>query len=273
MINGVKKAIFLLWYFLDKNLPFNRGKHRISLLLHRIFGTAVYRIGGIKLALNPHEFFWRNLMNNRLTDDDVKRGISEYLKEGDVFIDIGANIGYFSLIAAIDKKAHVFAFEPSKREISRIAKNISLNKANDKIVLFPFGISDKSQELVLNISTLAHPGMNSVVDLSEIANVHCKEKAKFHPIGTLLTDDILCKTRLCKIDVEGYEPLVLEGLRDKMVHLARSVFIVEISPAYLAEINFSKEFIYDFFKEFGFKPIGYEEVEGQYNEFFIKSGG
>ena len=201
MLNLIKRLIYRLWFSIETRLPFQRGKHRISLMLTKIFGSASYKVGSIEMKLNPHEFFWRNLMKGSLTDKDVEAAIRMHLEEGDIFIDIGANLGYFSLIAAVELKANVFSFEPSSREIKRLIKNISLNQVEKKIVVCPFGISDHSQQIPLNISPLAHPGMNSVVDLSDIANVASQEAAQFHSLGGVLSDGIIGETKVCKIDV------------------------------------------------------------------------
>jgi FkbM family methyltransferase len=270
MMNSLKRAIFFVWFHLDRKIAIKRGKHRISRLLTSVLGMATYRVGPFKLDLNPHEFFWRNFMLGKLTDSDVQQAISKYLGEGGVFIDIGANIGYFSLFAAIDRKAHVFAFEPSQREIARISRNIALNNASNRVILFPFGISERNEELSLNISPLAHPGMNSVLDLSDVANVETQETAVFYSLGDLLSDQILKRVSVCKIDVEGFEPMVLKGIADKMPLMLKAVFIVEISPEYLEKGGYSKDFIYTFFEKYGFVASIGKSQPGQYNEIFSR---
>ena len=70
-------------------------------------------------------------------------------------------------------------------------------------------------------------------------------------MDNLLPESIAQKTKLIKIDVEGYEFFVLDGMRKIMPFFTKARFIVEITPGFLLKANTSQKDIYDFFEEFG----------------------
>lgn len=105
-MNNLKKLIFKLWDFYRLYCPINFGKHRISKYLHYIVGRAIYKHKGFLLNLSQYEFEWKRIVRDNFTDMEVYQWIDEILPDQNgVFIDIGANIGVFSLYAA-SKKIH-----------------------------------------------------------------------------------------------------------------------------------------------------------------------
>src|SRR5205085_779682 len=70
------------------------------------------------------------------------RWIQEHVERGEVLYDIGANIGAFSLIAAIARSASVVAFEPGYASFARLCENIQINGCGEAIVPVPMPLSD-----------------------------------------------------------------------------------------------------------------------------------
>ena len=68
--------------------------------------------------------------------------IEDYVKDKEIYYDIGANIGVFSMYSAIKKNAKVFAFEPESSNYFMLNKNISLNKLSGKVIAFNIAIND-----------------------------------------------------------------------------------------------------------------------------------
>ncbi|MEQ9443513.1 MAG: FkbM family methyltransferase [Cyclobacteriaceae bacterium] len=253
-------------------MPIQMGKHRIAFWLHKTTGPATYFFKGVYLALSPFEFFWKRYMESNLNDPEVYDSIEKYLKEGAIFLDIGANMGVFSLLAAKQKNARVFAFEPSFRELQRFHHNITINPTiGDKITVFPYGLADREKTQTFYLSPAHHSGMNSVLDLSSITKENTPVQCHFNKISNLLSVAMLQQVALCKIDVEGYEVEVLRGLEESMPYLNEAVFIVEISPAYLKQAGATKEDIYEFFGRWNFTGSDSPPTDGrQYNELFIR---
>jgi FkbM family methyltransferase len=131
--------------------------------------------------------------------------VSRIAKPGWNYIDVGANIGYYSIFFSRSLGANmVYAFEPSPREFSRLNHNIRLNKIQN-VKLFPVALGRENSQLTLYIHK-SNFGKNSLVnpgDSDQSITVDVKR-----------LDDVvgnLSPVNFIKIDVEGAEPFVLEG--------------------------------------------------------------
>ena len=240
------------------------GKYRLAQLLHKLFGYATFTVDGFKMELEPLAVLDKTLIKTGLHDEVVARCVRD-AGEG-TFLDIGANIGYFSLLAE-HRGMHVIAFEPSPRELRRLYRNMALNNSG-KIVVYPFGLSHKKEELPLRLGTDDNPGTNSVLETEKSErSVTCL----FAPLSFFVTPDALKDVRVCKIDVEGFEMSVLRGMEESMPSLKNAVFVVEIAPKYLAKNNTDPQDIYDFFETHGYAPRIGLGASGRYDEVFDKA--
>ncbi|MCB0403484.1 MAG: FkbM family methyltransferase [Bdellovibrionales bacterium] len=79
----------------------------------------------------------------------------ESFAPGDVFVDIGANVGMYSLYAAVVSGARVFSFEPESQNYAELNKNIFVNGAHDKVSAYCVAVSDSDEVNFLNLSTFA----------------------------------------------------------------------------------------------------------------------
>ena len=159
MINTIKKGVFKLYIYYYNNVPIEKGKYFLGKFIYRIMGYAVYSFDGIKMKLNPISLIDRKIINGENHDPDVRKLVDNELNDGGVYIDIGANIGYFTLLAAVNKNVEVVAFEPSPRERNRLNDNLALNNFNN-VSVFPYALSDKTQKLKLGIARDWNPGLN-----------------------------------------------------------------------------------------------------------------
>ncbi|MDB5237427.1 MAG: FkbM family methyltransferase [Parcubacteria group bacterium] len=262
-LNTIKKSLFHTYALYEAHTPVHLGAYQVAKALNALFGLAVFTISGFKIELNPIAVIDRTLILGLSHDDVVAASIRE-MKEG-TFLDIGANIGYFSLMAA-SLGRNVIAFEPSKREVDRMERNIRLNGFSS-IRLISEGISDKKEELVLHLGQEFNPGQNSVVD---VVNSKESEMTSYAPLTSFLSEEELRGIRLCKIDVEGFELNVLLGMEECMPLLARSSFVIEITPKFLAKAGHSANDIYAFFEKYGFEPrFGLDSSARKYDEVFV----
>ncbi len=146
--------------------------------------------------------------------------IIEYLKNADVFIDIGANIGYYSCIAR-SMNLKVLSFEPLWHNLQYIYNNMDINNWTD-VEVYPLGLSDKPGLAVLyGVGTAA----SFIKDWAGIST-----KKRVVPLSTL---DIIAAKRfsgsrlVIKIDVEGVELSVLKGATEILSLSPAPVWIVE----------------------------------------------
>ncbi len=237
-------------------------------------GYAIYETKGILIELNPISKIDRKIISEQGHDPIISDLIFEHLAQGGTFLDIGANVGYFSLIAAKLPNVKVLAFEPSPREIIRLYRNIALNNLGN-ITVFPYGLAEQEQVMSLNLAGMWNPGMNSVVNLKNQTE-ECVD-CYFSTLDSLVPHSIISDIRLCKIDVEGMELSVLKGIRKSIKLMNKAVFIVEIDSGYLSKAGCKPKDIYDFFETYDYQPqFGLFELQDfdgykEKNEVFIKS--
>lgn len=137
-------------------------------------------------------------MNKRLAFEKM-------IQPGYVVYDIGANVGYFTLLAAVltGEKGQVYAFEPLPRNVEFLKKHISLNNLSN-VEVIQAAVSDRSGEALFEFGASTAMG-----HLSETGDLRIKLVSLDRMIanGDLITPDVI------KIDVEGAEYDVLRGAK------------------------------------------------------------
>lgn len=247
-----------------------RGSSLIFKISHRVirpivnkYFDAVYNYNGIKLWLNPTNYIDSLLIKGLDHDIEVLELIQKnIIEKEDVFIDIGANFGLFSLIAG--KRGTVYSFEPSQRENLKLYKNILLNKGVLNIFPFPFAVGNIDASGKLFLGAESNTGTNSLVTDNGYGFI----EIKFINLSSILNDDVINKIRLIKIDVEGFEPDVVNSIYELLLKINNCTLIVEISK----NCGLNKiEKMYKIFKKLGFtaQKGSYTALE-QYNEIFSK---
>ena len=130
----------------------------------------------------------------------------------------------------------------------RFYQNILLNDLNN-ISVFPYGLGETAtyQEFILTNDD--NPGMNSLPSVRKTGqSIFCK----FIPLPELVSDELIKKVKLIKLDIEGQEMGVLRSLKNKMSLLNHAYFIIEIANSLLEANGSSSTEIYNFFAEHGF---------------------
>jgi FkbM family methyltransferase len=266
----MKKAIFAAHTLFEKHFPLGRGKYSLGRFVKRTLGYAVYEVNGVKLELNSGSWFDRELIAGRAHNPIVLEVLVECLTRGGTFLDVGANIGYFSLLAARMEGVRVFAFEPSPRELARLYRNIALN-ARSNITVLPYGLAEDDGVRCLNLALESDYGMNSVIDLAGFTKCASRLDCRFVRLGSILSESVLRDVRVCKIDVEGGEMSVLRGMSAVMPLLRQAVFVVEISPEFLARAGCAPRDIYEFLGAWGYAPRIGPTRTGHYDDVFSRA--
>lgn len=201
-------------------------------------------------------------------EDDFVSHIIKFLPKDGVFIDIGANLGIHSIIAArhMGKDCKVIAVEPIKSNQKLLKRNIKLNKISEKVTLIPTALSSEKGTQTMYFEDGFSPAASFKSDsfLNNSVNV---------PTETL--DSIISKYKLApnliKIDVEGAEYEVLKGSK-KTLSITNNL-LIEIHNYKLNEFGTSLDEILAFLKEFGFKSKILAEYNNQtglnYSHYFF----
>jgi FkbM family methyltransferase len=151
-------------------------------------------------------------------EPDTILWLQNYIKENDIFYDVGANVGVFSLYSAIKCKAKVIAFEPMCANFELLNRNIYINKLSESITALNVALNDCSIVAKLNVSSFlpgkAGHGFNN--DLLSPTSTIVEPDFKQGVLGLSMDDFIELFSQPfpnhIKIDVDGNEPKILKGM-------------------------------------------------------------
>jgi FkbM family methyltransferase len=196
----------------------------------------------------------------------------EQFADGQIFWDIGANIGLYSIYASKVKKLSTFAIEPSVFNLDLLAKNIILNNLEDSISIIPLAINSTSGSSFLNMSSVERGGALSSFDHAiDQYGKNMVPSFKYATLGVsgndLLNFFQIPQPDHIKIDVDGIEHIILLGLGD-VIKNTKSI-LIEIDENNLHQLNQSESLLI----EAGFKldrkdPIN--KNNKQFNQIWIR---
>ena len=143
------------------------------------------------------------------------------LKPGDLFVDIGANIGSYSVLAGSCEGVNVVAFEPVSTSFSWLQKNIQVNKLDQKVCAKNIGLGDQKGTICFssNLDTLNHVVFKHEKNFSSIE------------VDVLTLDEVMKEKSptVIKIDTEGYESQILNGAKITINNSSLIAILVELN--------------------------------------------
>lgn len=211
------------------------------------------RAFGYQLRLYPNDFVTRAIIYyTPFNEYHSMKFVERYLRPGDSFIDIGANIGLYSLLAAslVGKTGSVESFEPGPTTYKRLQQNINRNQIT-QVNLYQMALG--STEETVNFTT-EYDATNFIVRNSTDSNY------KTTKVPCQKLDRVLSTNRcfsMAKIDVEGYELSVLKGATSFLKYCNPPVIQLEINGSSYRYGIKSKDII-DFLKYYCYEPAVYD---------------
>ena len=167
-------------------------------------------------------------------EEDTIRWIDDFENRA-IFWDIGANIGTYSLYAAIRKGATVLAFEPSAANFYVLSHNIQLNNLSDSVTAYCVAFSDHTQLGVLN---LAAPEMGGALSqfgrVSETSRYATDNHSTLQGTLGFTIDEFVAHFRpplptYIKLDVDGLELPILAGAKEILCNPCLRSLMVELT--------------------------------------------
>jgi FkbM family methyltransferase len=158
-----------------------------------------------------------NIAFNGVYEWGLSRRIAGQAKTGGLFVDVGANMGYFSLVwAALSRAGTVIAFEAAPRNIQLFRKNVEQNHLLDRITLVSKAVGTRTGGIAFDLGPADQTGWGGISYGSCVDNVE---------VPLVRLDEALPATNIdvLKIDVEGADTFVLQGceglLRDRRIRM------------------------------------------------------
>jgi FkbM family methyltransferase len=250
--------------------PFNRRRKTTAIIK--------FFVWQFKSRLFPKRFFVHQLTeNSRMYSKSGMTGVTgciynglleyndmvfamKFLRSTDTFIDIGANVGVYSILASAEIGASTICFEPIPQTYFNLVKNIDLNSITHKVNALNIGLGSKNGNLSF---TKNNDTVNHVATLSEI------EKGEFIQVDVRKLDDVLNDFELgdaifVKIDVEGFETEVLKGADNLLKNNALKGVIIELNGSG-ERYSYDENWIHNLFIQHGFSPYSYNALDCNLN--------
>lgn len=188
----------------------------------RMAGEAPVDLGGYRLLVPTRDpDFGSNIFAFRQYEEPVRQAVRDHLREGQVCLDIGANIGVMTFLAAsiVGPSGRVIAVEPNPGNVQLLYRSILLNGVTNVEVL-----------------PLAASNARAVFSLTGRSNTHLIGARGAEGGGdfvqSVALDDLLGslpRLDFVKLDIEGHEPPALEGMW-QLVTRHRPTLLTEFNP-------------------------------------------
>lgn len=223
------------------------------------------------------DFFWLNkakyvdksIIDTGLFEPHSTEVVRKLVKSGDVVMDVGANIGYYSVILSklVGEGGKVYCFEPTDHYSYVLQSNIEANNTKN-VELIKLGLSNIRQTLDIqvgaNSATLHSPGKVPLNFTERIELVSLDEWVVNHNIE---------KINFIKVDIDGHEPCFLNGAWNTLEKYD-PVILLEVSHPHYLDAGFTAWDFYDLLKSRGYRiyhEVNLAEIVTK-EDFLIKCG-
>ena len=208
------------------------------------------------MRLNARDMIQQTILLEGMWDPFLTRFIENRLKPGDVFVDVGAHVGYFTLLAArrVAGIGTVLSIEPNPLALEQLRQNVERSGLrNVRIADTACGDTDHAVRLYLHTESNSSMASLSAVNAAAGAEVD----VKCTTLDSLCQQHQLARVDLVKIDVEGAELSVLRGM-ERILRGMRPVIVLELEPRLLNSFGATRESVHAFFAEYEYRvsPLG-----------------
>ena len=249
LINTIK---FIINHPLNKNNKINSLKRFFKWQIgsRLIPGEVLYHwINGAKMIIAPGETGLTGNIYCGLHEFSDMAYMLHILKKEDLFVDVGANSGSYTILAAAAVGAKVFSFEPVPSTYTRLLNNVHINNIENNVNCFNVAVGDKESYITLttNIDTMNHVCLKHD-EKDDIIQV------KMVTLDSLLHSNI---PSLIKIDVEGYETAVIEGASNVLENQKLHSIIIELNGSG-NKYRYDEKLLVQKILDYGFRSFTYD---------------
>jgi len=211
-------------------IAYDEGRSKIIADLSTALGLRLYRYGHFEPEIDL---------------------VRKFLKPGDTFIDGGAHVGLFTLVAArkVASRGRVIAFEPAPETRGRLLANINVN-GFDWVKVHPLALAEKEKELEFVSFSGNGSGFSSFAPKHTQGGL--KQKISCVKLDDFISLDERNKIKLIKLDLEGAEVAALQGAT-QLIDQVHPSFLIEVEPEHLKRQGSSANQLIEILESRGYK--------------------
>jgi FkbM family methyltransferase len=165
---------------------------------------------------------------------EVSAFLDRAISAGARVIEIGSNMGAHTVEIAkrVGPTGHVLAFEPNPRTAGLLRSNLEVNGVLGWCDVRQAAVAAKRGEVILHILD-EHPGSSSLVAFDDHLETTIGDRARVVTVACIALDDELPTADLIKIDAEGAEPQILDGMMRTLERNQRVTVLCEFNPTFI----------------------------------------
>lgn len=248
---------FIFWHpFIDET---RWQLNRLVRSRRRVIGN----VQGYKMFLDIEENgIERHLFLYGCWEPECTRIFKEMLPEGAKVLELGANIGYYALLAALSAE-RVYAIEPEPHNVALLRANVALNLWDDRIEVYELAASDSVGKASLYVSE--NRAEHKLAESSDLP------RGSYIDIETTTIDEFLKgkEVDVIRMDVEGAEWFIIKGMRNILEGNNPLILIIEVHPNFIRDYGGDPIVMLKLLLNAGFK-IKYLVIYERENSFSIR---
>ena len=247
MTEGIKKPLRALFRTAMQFYPREYGKYSILMKLYFPYlaptsptKEVVTLHDGIRMELELNEYLQSQLYLFGEFEPATVNVLKRLVKSGDTALDIGANVGYMSLVLAkfVGKSGRVFSFEPDSKNFALLKRNLELNP-DCNIKPIPKAVSDTNQPVRLYQARFDfNGGAHSMLPSEKHSNEFVEIEAT--TIDDFVKSHELKKIDVIKIDIEGAEMSAFKGMSET-IRRSRPFVVCELCEEHQARAGYTTQ--------------------------------
>ena len=209
-------------------------------------------IDGMRFRCRPPDLIQMYLWLFGIWEPELSAFITAGLAPGDAFLDVGANIGYFSVLAArrVGESGSVVAVEPSPRVFLLLEESVRLNENEREIRLVKAAAGCDVGSVAVYSGPSHNIGLTTTV---AERGFELEGMVPSMPLDVMLRPEEKAALRMIKIDVEGREPDVFRGMEDLIRSAPTDLeLVIELSPDWWSDATLSVPGVVQPFLDAGF---------------------
>lgn len=155
-------------------------------------------------------------------------------QDGEILVDIGANVGMYTILSAVMHNIRVYSFEPESQNYATLNKNIAYNKLQNRVIAYPIALSDETKFDKLYLSDFNTGG--SCHSFGEEVGFDLQQRkspfvqgAFATTLDRLVEDGVIPVPTHIKVDVDGFEHKVIEGAKKTLANPILKSILIEIN--------------------------------------------